>query len=118
MGLNMYLHRLEKNEMIEIGYWRKANHIHNWFIQNIQNGNDNCKMYSLNKKDLINLKNVCLQVLKDYSKAQYLLPPIEGYFFGSTEIDEHYLKYTVYTVNLIKSILSEKNKKIYYSSFW
>jgi len=26
-----------------VGYWRKANHIHAWFVENVQNGVDDCK---------------------------------------------------------------------------
>ena len=26
----------------EVMYWRKANYIHNWFVENIQNGSDDC----------------------------------------------------------------------------
>ena len=29
----------------EAMYWRKANAIHNWFVQNVQDGNDDCKKY-------------------------------------------------------------------------
>ena len=31
------------NLEFHIGYWRKANAIHNWFIQNVQNGKDECE---------------------------------------------------------------------------
>ena len=27
---------------VTCAYWRKANQIHNWFVTNIQGGNDNC----------------------------------------------------------------------------
>jgi len=27
----------------EVGYWRKANQIHNWFVENVQNGIDECQ---------------------------------------------------------------------------
>ena len=26
----------------ELGYWRKANQIHRWFVENVQDGVDNC----------------------------------------------------------------------------
>lgn len=50
MGLDMYLYgvidEFNKHEYnigherkeIQIGYWRKANQIHNWFVENIQDG--------------------------------------------------------------------------------
>ena len=28
---------------IPIAYWRKTNCIHNWFVENVQGGNDNCE---------------------------------------------------------------------------
>ena len=27
---------------LDVGYWRKANAIHDWFVKNIQDGKDNC----------------------------------------------------------------------------
>lgn len=30
----------------EVAYWRKANHIHNWFVQNIQDGIDDLLDYA------------------------------------------------------------------------
>jgi hypothetical protein len=48
----------------QVGYWRKANHIHNWFVQNVQNGEDNCKPYYVDIADLMNLLDMCKQVKK------------------------------------------------------
>ena len=28
---------------IQVGYWRKVNAIHNWFIENLTDGEDNCQ---------------------------------------------------------------------------
>ena len=30
---------------IPIAYWRKVNCIHNWFVENVQGGNDNCERH-------------------------------------------------------------------------
>ena len=27
----------------EAGYWRKSNHIHRWFVENLQDGIDDCQ---------------------------------------------------------------------------
>lgn len=40
-------------------YWRKANAIHNWFVQNVQSGNDDCGHYDVSKDDLITLRDLC-----------------------------------------------------------
>lgn len=43
--------------------WRKANHIHAWFVDNVQNGNDDCGEYRVGKDDLRALLSVCQQVI-------------------------------------------------------
>lgn len=51
--------------MEEVGYWRKANHIHSWFVENIQDGADDCKYHrEVTKEDLEELLDVCEAVLK------------------------------------------------------
>lgn len=48
----------------EVGYWRKANHIHNWFVENIQDGIDDCHYHrEVTKEDLEELFDVCHEVL-------------------------------------------------------
>ena len=74
----------------DMGYWRKANAIHNWFVQNCQDGRDECQDTHVSIDDLESLYHVCLKVLKDNSLAEELLPTISGFFFGSTEYDEYY----------------------------
>ena len=37
---------------IEVGRWRKANQIHNWFVQNVQYGEDDCRKYEVDTKAL------------------------------------------------------------------
>jgi len=48
----------------EMGYWRKANAIHAWFVKNVQNGEDNCKDYYVSKSQLKDLLNICEEVIK------------------------------------------------------
>ena len=48
----------------EVGYWRKANHIHNWFVENIQDGEDDCDYHrEVTEEDLRELLHVCQTVL-------------------------------------------------------
>lgn len=47
----------------EIGYWRKANAIHAWFVKNCQGGVDECQETELCRGDLQQLLDVCKQVL-------------------------------------------------------
>lgn len=48
----------------EIGYWRKANAIHNWFVQNVQEGEDDCKDYYVSQEDLKKLADIVDKVLR------------------------------------------------------
>ena len=48
----------------EVGYWRKANAIHKWFVDNVQDGNDDCKEYSVSMEDLEKLLELCKLVKK------------------------------------------------------
>jgi hypothetical protein len=112
----------------EVGYWRKANQIHKWFVDNVQNGEDDCGDYYVEIDDLMNLLDVCKQVKDDPSKAEQLLPPQSGFFFGGTEIDEYYMRDIEHTIEILESILSEKvtnsqgreylSGEFYYQSSW
>lgn len=62
----------------EVGYWRKANHIHNWFIQ-LNDGEDDCNPISVEREDLIKLMALCKEVKE--TKNVDLLPTTSGFFF-------------------------------------
>ena len=108
----------------EVGYWRKANHIHNWFVENVQEGKDNCGDYWVSKEDLEKLLDLCKQIIEDPSKAEELLPTRSGFFFGGTEYDEYYMNSIEHTINILEEVLSEVDERgylhgeIYYSSSW
>jgi hypothetical protein len=104
-------------------YWRKANAIHNWFVREEQEGVDNCAEYNVSTEALAELRDICNKVLVDPDKADELLPPQSGFFFGSTDVDEWYLeqlKYTVERLDVLLELPEVKNHKInfYYSSSW
>ena len=44
-------------------YWRKANHIHNWFVNNVQDGEDDCGVYEVDVEQLAELAHVCAEVM-------------------------------------------------------
>jgi len=108
-----------KKVTAEVGYWRKANAIHNWFVQNVQEGEDNCKSYSVGREDLAKLYELCQQVLADNSLAGKLLPPTNGFFFGSTELDEYYFDDLRSTIEIIDRVLAlPEGWWIEYESSW
>src|SRR4051812_26127579 len=48
----------------EVMYWRKANHIHKWFVDNVQNGVDDCGTYHVPREKLLDLFNRCVSIMK------------------------------------------------------
>ena len=41
------------SEIVEsVGYWRKANAIHQWFVDNVQHGVDDCREYLVERGQL------------------------------------------------------------------
>ena len=105
----------------EVGYWRKANAIHNWFVQNVQNGVDNCEYYEVNKEQLEELLSICKKIMEDKTLASEYLPTTSGFFFGTTEYDEWYFEDIEYTIELLTKTLEETdfdNEMICYSSSW
>ena len=138
MGLDMYLEgvryisqyeringklvKTRKRQIIktlEI-YWRKANAIHNWFVENVQEGEDDCRCYELEKEQLIELRNTCKKVLKNDSLKEELLPTQGGFFFGGTDYDEYYYNDLKETIKDIDRLLSMNNEYDWfeYSSSW
>lgn len=44
-------HKYGFNSIAEdVGYWRKANAIHAWFVKNVQGGVDNCQSHEVSKE--------------------------------------------------------------------
>lgn len=114
--------------MEQVGYWRKANSIHNWFVEHVQGGVDDCRYHEeVTKETLEWLLDVCQEVLdnyengKDFSIAEELLPTQCGFFFGSTAYDEWYIEDIKRTIDIITQVLETtdfETQMIYYVSSW
>jgi hypothetical protein len=102
----------------EIGYWRKQNQIHQWFVENVQNGVDNCGEYCVSKGQLEDLLEICKKILNDNLLAEELLPTASGFFFGGTEYDEWYFDGIKNTIEILEEALADDNASYYYSSSW
>ena len=104
---------------VTCAYWRKANQIHAWFVNNVQQGNDDCGEYYVSHEKLKELLATCQQAL--FTKDPNLLPPQSGFFFGGTDIDEWYWRDIKETIKKLKRVLelSEMSKlSFYYTSSW
>jgi hypothetical protein len=104
----------------EAAYWRKSNQIHKWFVDNVQDGRDDCGNYDISREQLSELRDVCRRVLEDRSLAGELLPTQSGFFFGGPEYDDYYFQDLEYTVTRIDKLLCPEYDGIYfeYHSSW
>ena len=113
--------------------WRKANAIHKFFVDNCQEGNDNCQRHYVSESDLERLLEIINEILEIKTpvaremKAEELLPTdIEGCFFGSKEYDDWYYKDLEDTKKVLDKLFkyqatAETGKcfdSFYYQSSW
>ena len=125
--------RISRQTNYEVGYWRKANQIHNWFMQNCarrdeyDNPIDDCRPIEITVDKLEELLDTCKKVLADHSLAGSLLPTADGFFFGSTEYDDYYFGEIEQTVEIIEPVLKFAKHKleikdyvweVYYQASW
>lgn len=120
----------------KVGYWRKANAIHKWFVDNVQDGVDDCKSYYVSTEKLEELLDLCKKVKKiakikdgeheedriieNAEEIEEILPTTDGCFFGSTTYDGWYMQDIDYTIDLLKKLLKEEkelNEQGFYSDF-
>lgn len=135
MGLDMFLYGATMKidgetcsseiKLVEVAYWSKHNAIHNWMVENVQGGVDNCAMYSLTDSQLKELLVVCNKVLRNptVENAMAVLPTKSGSFFGGTDLtDEYELEYYLgglkYTVSVIKDLMKSNYEYYYYRASW
>ena len=90
----------------EIAYWRKFNALHGYIVDTYASGEDNCQDIYLEYSDLEDILNMLKEVLE--SKDSSNLPPREGFFFGSVEVDEYYWQRVEESIELFEDILSRK----------
>ena len=95
-----------------VGYWRKANAIHGWFINNCAEGEDNCEPVGVSRSDLQLLLTACKEVMAETDpdekkdKADDVgLTPTEGFFFGGYQMDEYYDADLNGTIEMLEHLL-------------
>lgn len=129
----------------EVGYWRKDNHIHKWFVDNCQDGEDDCRDAYVSAEQLLELKELC-QKTKEYldtcekvfaeeypdyyllevdeDKLEETLPTQAGFFFGGTDYDRWYYESMDNTIDIIDSAMENLDPNrggevsFTYSSSW
>lgn len=121
--------------MKQVGYWRKANEIHNWFVKNVQDGEDDCDYHNECTREILeDLLHTCKtvldscattyrdgQVVIDSSVAEELLPRCRGFFFGGDGYDEYYVSDIVDTIKILEDVLAItdfETQMVFYRSSW
>lgn len=46
----------------EVAYWRKANQVHKWFVDHVQDGEDDCGNYEVTQEQLEDLLATCITI--------------------------------------------------------
>jgi|LakMenEpi03Aug12_release.lakeMendotaPanAssembly.Ray.scaffolds.fasta_scaffold652562_2 hypothetical protein len=117
MGLDMYIHDEHGNE---VAYWRKFNALHAWFVTNLQDGVDECqRSRRITKEDIEQIIYIFKAIDEAPMAAQVLLPPRDGFFFGSTAFDEYLLNDVRSSIPVFERLLeSVDREKFYYQSSW
>ena len=116
----------------EVGYWRKANQIHKWFVDNCCEGKDDCDEHYLKFEKLLELKELCQKVLNVLNSehltsgekaevCEELLPTCQGFFFGSYDYDDWYKQDIENTIEIIENVEKEYAPgydRFYYEASW
>jgi hypothetical protein len=123
--LNLYVDKDSPHATVRVnvGYWRKANAIHSWFVDNVQAGIDECQTAYVEPEQLVALRLAASQALTAYkagneNAAREILTPTAGFFFGSYEVDEYYAEELSRTIDIIDKALKLDSVDFYYHSSW
>ena len=87
-----------------VAYWRKANQVHKWFCD-LDGGRDECQSIYVSYDKLRELRDLCVEVLKQPAMAASALPTQPGFFFGSYDYDEWYMEDMKNTVDQLSKVL-------------
>lgn len=106
----------------EVGYWRKANAIHSWFVDKVQDGADDCCIHNECTPEILKeLLDICKKIQGDHSLADELLPTQGGFCFGDIDYCKWYFDWIDETVKILERVLKETDFEtyaIYYESSW
>jgi len=112
-----------KKLVTEAAYWRKANAIHKWFVENVQDDVDDYQRSMVSREQLTSLRDKCLKVSAVPGDAEKILPTQSGFFFGDTEYGECYFEDIKSTIEQLDVILDEEKYPpgewdFYYRASW
>ena len=89
----------------EVAYWRKANAIHDWFVDNVQGGEDEGQPSRVEVEHLDDLRAKCEEAIQAGGFIEGLMPRED--FFGNTDDPQYYLQDCKDTIEQIDKALGE-----------
>lgn len=70
-----------------IGYWRKANSIHSWFVEKVQNSEDDCNPHYVSRENLEELLDICKKVLNSTKLVDGKIPNGTSYSVENGQVE-------------------------------
>lgn len=97
---------------VRVGYWRKFDALHQWFVSNVQQGHDDCRAAFVSVDTLIELEEQLEQVGDDPASAS-------EYFTADSDetLEEDDVDYTLEVLHHAKR-LQAQGWDIYYRASW
>lgn len=92
---------------VGVAYWRKANAIHAWFVNELADGKDECQDIYVPREKLTELLDLVDAALTEPEQAANFLPTQGGFFFGSTDYDEWYIENLKETKEMVERVLRD-----------
>lgn len=103
----------------QVGYWRKANAIHRYFVEQVDGGEDDCEPVAVGRDNLQDLLALCKAVLVVPESAEEKLPTQGGFFFGDTEYGEGYRMDLIRTIEILEgALILPEEWDFYYRASW
>lgn len=154
MGLDSYIFRAEKGynflekcwsedadeNVVEFWYGRKANAIHGWFVDNVQGGEDDCRVALISEEKLKELEVILGKIVNYWNSTDSqglsdddrmekikdecakILPARAGFLFGYCEYDDYFYMSPILDLHRdIKYSLNNGDTKkynYYYHASW
>ena len=106
-----------------VGYWRKANAIHHFFVREVGEDVDDCREMFVHRDVLVDLRERCDEVLKAINTEQMAeevgLETVSGFFFGDTSYGEWYKEDLKLTIEICDFVLAlPEEYSFHYQASW
>ena len=106
-----------------VGYWRKANAIHNFFVQEVGEDVDDCREMFVDRDILVELRSRCADVLKADNMEEMAkevgLETVSGFFFGDTDYGDWYKDDLRLTIDICDHVLAlPEEYSLHYQASW